>query len=316
FRSSPEGSDSRQQLARTSKRVGRTIAAELKERPLPALLVGAGLLWWIVDANSDDTDDTDRQVRERGERLRVAPGAVGSMPYHPGPAEPYLGYEPTESYSSETAAEGTGGMAGGVKDKASGIASAAGEKISGAASGVGDKISDATSAVGDKLSDVGSAARRYTTRGTRTVSRQADVLQDRFREASDEYPLAVGGAFLAAGVLAGLLLPRTQKEDEWMGETSDELKDSTREKAEDLAERGKEAAMKTAGAALDEAESRGLTADTLADKASRVVSEAVKAGRETAQEEGIGASDIKSDVRAVGKVTADTAKEESQKAAE
>src|SRR3954452_16309484 len=45
FRSSPSGNASRDQIARTSKRVGRTVATELKEHPLPALLVGAGLVW-------------------------------------------------------------------------------------------------------------------------------------------------------------------------------------------------------------------------------------------------------------------------------
>jgi hypothetical protein len=331
FRGSPKGNETRDQLAQTSKRVGRTIASELKEHPLPALLVGAGVLWWIIDANSDDAD-TDRAVRERRERMRIAPDAAGSMGGYPGSSQAYSGYEGTESYGSGTLGATAGGMGaesyrprstggseggtgGGLTEKASGMASAAGEKVSDAASAVGDKISDAASAVGDKFSDVGSAARRYSESGTRAVSRQADVMQDRFREASNEYPLAVGGAFLAAGLLAGLLLPRTRTEDEWMGEASDELKDSTREKAGELAEAGKEAAVKTAGAALQEAEARGITPDNLADKAGRVLSEAVKAGKETAQQEGIGGSNVKEDLQAIGRATADTAKKEGEAAA-
>ena len=161
-------------------------------------------------------------------------------------------------------------------DAAREIASSAGEKLSGAASAVGDKISEAASSVGETASDLGDAARRYSARGRRAVSRQAGVLQDRFRAASDEYPLAVGGAFLAAGLLTGLLLPRTEQEDEWMGEASDELKEQTRRKGEELVEEGKEAAARTADAALDEAEKRGITPDSLAEKARRVVSEATR----------------------------------------
>jgi hypothetical protein len=339
FRNTPEGSASRNQLTRTSKRVGRTVAAELKKHPLPALLVGAGLLWWIIDANTDDDDgeaDAKQRERRRFERLRGAMGAIADMPYAP-PYEPYLGYDKPGPYPDGMIEESTGDTGRSMKDKAAGMASAAGDKISGAASAVGKKISGAASAAGDKISDAassvgdtmsgaassvgdkmvhaGRSARTYSARGAQAVSRQASMLGDRFREASDEYPLAVAGAFLAAGVLAGLLLPRTEKEDEWMGEASDELKEQTRQKAEQLAQRGKEAAVKTAGAALDEAEARGITPESLAEKTSQVVSEAVNAGKETAREQGIAGSDIKEHAQAIGHAAAQTAKEETNETA-
>jgi len=339
FRDTPEGSTSRNQLARTSKHVGRTVAAELKEHPLPALLVGAGLLWWIIDANTDDDDgkaDAEQRERRRRERLRTPPGALADMPYPP-PYEPHLGYDEPGPYAGRMIEESNGGTGRSMKDKTADMASAAGDKISGAASAVGNKISgaasavgseisdaassvgdtisDAASSVGDKMADAGRSARRYSTRGAQAVSRQASVLGDRFREASNEYPLAVGGAFLAAGLLAGLLMPRTEKEDEWMGEASDELKEQTRLKAEQLAQRGKETAVKTAGAALHEAEVRGITPASLAEKTSRVVSEAVNAGKETAREEGIAGSDIKEHAEAIGQAAAQTAKEETKETA-
>jgi len=325
FRSTPEGSASRNQLTRTSKRVGRIVAAELKEHPLPAVLVGAGLLWWIIDANTDDDDGkADAEQRER-RRLRAAPGALADIPYPP-PYEPRLGYDEPGPYVGGMIEESNGGTGRSMKDKAADMASAAGDKISGAASAVGAEISDAASSlggtisdaassVGDKMADAGRSARRYSARGAQAVSRQASMLGGRFREASDEYPLAVGGAFLAAGLLAGLLLPRTEKEDEWMGEASDELKEQTRSKAEQLAQRGKEAAVKTAGAALEEAEARGITPASLAEKTSRVVSEAVNAGKETAREEGIAGSDIKQHAQAIGHAAAQTAQEETKETA-
>ena len=327
FRNTTQGSSSRNQLARTSKRVGRTVAAELKEHPLPALLVGAGLLWWIIDANTDDDNgkaDAEQPERRRLERLRTA-GGPADIPYRP-PHEPYLDYDEAMPDASGMIEESNGGTGRSMKDKATDVASAAGDKISDAASAVGagisdaassfgDTISSAASSVGDTMADAGRSARTYSARGAQVVSRQASMLGDRFREASDEYPLAVGGAFLAAGLLAGLLLPRTEKEDEWMGKASDELKEQTRLKTERLAQRGKEAAAKTAGAALDEAEARGITPDSLAEKTSRVVSEAVSAGKETARKEGIAGQDIKEHAQAIGQAAAQTAKEETKETA-
>jgi Protein of unknown function (DUF3618) len=327
FRNTPEGSASRNQFTQTSKRVGRTVAAELKEHPLPALLIGAGLLWWIIDANTDGDDgEAHVEQRERGrrQRPRVAPRALSYMPTPP--YEPHVAYNEPEAYAGEMMEESMGGTGRSMKDKAADMASAAGDKISGAVSAVGNKISDAASSVGetmsgaassagDKMADAGRSARRYSARGAQAVSRQASILGDRFREASDEYPLAVGGAFLAAGLLAGLLLPRTEKEDEWMGEASDELKEQTRFKAEQLAQRGKEAAVKTAGAALEEAEARGITPESLAKKTSRVVSEAVNAGKEAAREEGIAGGDMKEHAQAIGQAAAQTAREETEEAA-
>ncbi len=339
FRDTPEGSASRNQLSRTSKRLGRTVAAELKEHPLPALLVGAGLLWWVIDANTDDDDskaDAEQRQRRRHQRLGAAPGAVADVPYPP-PYEPYVGYDERGPYARGMIEESTGDTGRSMKDKAADMAFAAGDKISGAVSAVGNKISGAASAVGteisdaassvgdtmsgaassvgDKMADAGRSAQRYSARGAQAVSRQASMLGYRFREASDEYPLAVGGAFLAAGLLAGLLLPRTEKEDEWMGDASDELKEQTRLKAEQLAQRGKEAAVKTAGAALEEAEARGITPASLAEKTSRVVSEAVNAGKETARAEGIAGSDIKEHAQAIGHAAAQTANEETKETA-
>jgi hypothetical protein len=195
------------------------------------------------------------------------------------------------------------------------MASSAGDKVSGAASAARDKISRAAASVGETASDLGDTARQYSARGRRAMNRQASVLQDRFRAASEEYPLAVGGAFLAAGLLTGLLLPRTEQEDEWMGEAADELKDETRRKGEQLVEQGKQAAAKTADAALGEAEARGITADSLAEKAGRVVSEAAKAAKETAREEGVAPSDLKEHAKGVAKEAGETAKREGKAAA-
>ena len=86
-----------------------------------------------------------------------------------------------------------------------------------------------------------------------------------------EYPLAVAIGFAAAGALFGVLLPRTRSEDEFMGEKSDQLLDATKEKGEELLERGKAVAEHVAETAMGEARQQGLTPEAATDKISEIV---------------------------------------------
>ena len=105
------------------------------------------------------------------------------------------------------------------------------------------------------------------------IHEKYDVAGRQFRKAVDEVPLGVGLGFLGLGVLAGLLIPRTEIEDELMGDTADELKHAAGEKGEELVERGKRVASRVADKAAEEADNQGLTPDeasgaagTLGDK--------------------------------------------------
>jgi len=287
FRSSPSGSASRDQIAHTSKRLGRTVANELREHPLPALLVGAGLVWWIVDGTANGGDEEEIYPRRRRRAVPIGSdwyAEDSALEGKRSPSSSRVDNDDDRSSATDTVRE---------------MASSAGEKLSDTASAVGDKISEAASSVGETASDLGDAARRYSARGRRAVGRQAGVLKDRFLAAGNEYPLAVGGVFLAAGLITGLLLPRTEPEDEWMGEASDELKEQTRRKGEELVEKGKEAAARTADAALDEAEKRGITPASLAEKTGRVVLEATTGAKASAREEGVAPSDFKEQAKDV-----------------
>jgi hypothetical protein len=309
FRGGDRASNS--QLARTSKDVGRTVSRAVREHPLPALLVGAGIAWWIVDAVSDDDEegydgrhgDGDRSYRRRNgdvsERRRRE--NWGYKPY-PGPTAP-AAYEPlTEQGTGETGDVGERSVMERTGEKVKGAATAVGQTVSDAASAVGDRVSDAASAVGDTFRQGGRAATSaataswergkrslhdYSEYGTRAVSEQAGRLKDRFNDASDEYPLAMGGVFLAAGMLVGLLLPRSEKEDEWLGETSDEVKDEARRLGEQTIEKAQSVATQTAAAAMEQAEAHGITPENVVDKASQMGSEVLKAGQENLRKEGL-----------------------------
>lgn len=289
------GGGSSNKLASTSKDIGRTISHELREHPLPALLVGAGIAWWIYDMASDDDSNSYGERRNR------------EMPGRPTRSSSLAEREDWEYRQYDVQNRGRQGDESvyraetddGTEDRT--MVEKAGDKVKDAASAVSDTVSDAASAVGEKVrrggSAVGSAAgtglrdssyamQDYAARGKRAVREQAGIVQERFREASDEYPLALGGAFLAAGLLAGLLLPSSEREDQWMGEASDQVKDEARAKGEEALEKGKTAAAETAASALDEAEARGITPDSMVEKAGDAVSETVKSAQKKSNRAG------------------------------
>ena len=135
-------------------------------------------------------------------------------------------------------------------------------------------------------------------------------------QARNEYPLAVGLGALAVGAVAGLLIPRTKKEDEWMGEQADQLKSRAKEVATTATTvattHGKQALQSAAEVAKSEAESRGLTKQGLLDRAQAAAGEWVEDAKgkatETAHREGLVPSNLLSQVKQVAERTVEAAK--------
>ena len=137
------------------------------------------------------------------------------------------------------------------------------------------------SALGEAASE---AAENFTRRaqdvysqGRSTAERVGHEMQQGYRSGAEqletamrEYPLAVAIGFAAAGVLFGVLLPRTRPEDEFMGEKSDQLLDATKEKGQEILERGKAVAERVAETAMDEAREQGLTPEATTAKISEI----------------------------------------------
>ena len=91
--------------------------------------------------------------------------------------------------------------------------------------GAKDRVVDATGAARERAAELSWRAReraRYQTRQARVG----------FWETMEERPLALGAAALALGVMAGLMIPSTRKEDELMGETRDRLMERAKEVGE------------------------------------------------------------------------------------
>jgi len=342
------GACDRQQIRRIARNAGKNFVHQVQRHPVPALLCGAGIAWMLLM----EEDEEDRFIRRHRESWREPPMYSGSY-VDARTGEPYdletYGDEwrSEGEWCEEPGAESEGmtekarHMLGKARNKLSETGHSMKESISGAKesiSGMKDSISEAGARAGEKAGEFAGRVRSQTghmTEAARRRARQARAKagrmsgtvqhqmsrgyaysRDRFTDAVEDYPLAVGLGFLALGALMGLSLPRTRREDELMGETSDQLKHSAREMGEELVERGKHVAEETASAVAHDAEQEGLAPGTIGEKLQHVASSALSAARQTAHEEGIAPSDIKEKTKRVAQHARETVKQTAKSEAE
>lgn len=255
------------QAKSTAGQASRTVVHQVREHPMPSLLIGAGLAWWLYDSSRDEEDYEMYYVEEELDEGYLEPAYEG-LGETPGPEQFALPSHYSEQHEGGKAKLKS--KADAWKHKASGTAGKAGDAMRRARA----RAARRGHALQDRAREKGAVwkeqARHTCERGV-----------DKFKETSQDHPLSVGIGFLALGVLAGALLPSTEREDEWMGSQRDELLDRSRAAARDAVERGKHVAKTTAEAARAEAERQGLTPEALKEKSQAVARET----RETAREE-------------------------------
>ena len=196
----------------------------IRQNPVPAALVGIGLGWlWMNRQGGSSRRDGGRNERYyRGERYdRGERGAYIATSYDRyGAADTYPRRGGDEGDSGGVR-QAVGNVAGQVGSAAGSAAGSVGETVGSAASSVGETVGNAASAVGDTASNLASATQE-----------RAQRVEDRFGQAIQENPLAVGAVALAIGAAVGLALPQTQRENQLLGEARDTLV----ERAQDLAQ--------------------------------------------------------------------------------
>ena len=238
------------------KRGYQQVVRHIRENPMPAFLIGAGITLMILRGEDEAAASEFRQPTE--------PSTDEPPPLSP---------SATESVSPERV--GDGGMASVVKEKV--------QEAHGA-------LSNATEAVAGKMSELSSgvqfqarSARSVVSQGIRQTRRvgsgatqhlQKSTAQagDKFQEMVEEYPFAVAIGFLGVGVLTGLLLPRTSQEDKLVGETSDQLLAKAKEGGKETLEKAKAVAQKITQTTMDEAERQGITSEAAGAKMSEIAS--------------------------------------------
>ncbi|HEX8522201.1 MAG TPA: hypothetical protein VF669_08085 [Tepidisphaeraceae bacterium] len=181
---------------------GRAVET-VTEHPVPAILIGAGLTWLLMESSS--MRKVEQRLYNQGKELL---GGVGE----------------TLSDYADTAREALSGAAeyvGETLAPAAELPSRLGEYATEGVSSVGNALSEGASAVGHGVE----AGYEYT----------RDAIADVF----ERHPVASCAAILAAGVAAGMLLPGTVRENKWMGRTSEALSRNVREKGAELLEQGR-----------------------------------------------------------------------------
>jgi len=208
---------------------GRSVADVVRENPIPAALIAAGISWMAWNSKrgkssatetssvASSWEDSDGSYRSTGQRYRSS-----EYGQSPGLSQ--------NSYGED---------------------------------GSGDKVRDKAGSVVD---NVGNLAQRTTEKTKSAASAVADTAKaqtDKVASAVQSNPLPLGLIAAALGVAAGLALPTTQKERELVGEKRDELVDNARgfvtEKKEQVKRVAERVVSEARTAATQAAKDEGLT---------------------------------------------------------
>ena len=295
----------------------RNLGSSMRDNPLPLLLIGAGMAWLmsgrsgrLAHLGHDDAHDElefDKDAydyrRYQGNRRRFTAASLYQQDRDdPAYSRPYTTEDSNGQLADGKSADGSGGAISGAADAVREGAQSVRDRISDAAARTGETFDDGTSYLSDRASEMRRRAAGYgdsLSRNASRLGRRSRRLGARARDAGlrmgrqaqrtlDEQPLTVALAGVAIGALLGGLFKTTRTEREWLGETSDRVKERAREYAAAGTEQAVEAVVRTGEAIRDEAEAQGLTPGAAQDAARDVADrskEVARAGAEKIRQE-------------------------------
>ena len=174
---------------------------------IPAAMIGIGLAWLLVDRYRDRDRTGYRRYREYDSSYRT-PTYYETDDYYRSTSQPTYGTGYRSGYEEQGSDYGRG--------------------VTGEYSG--------SSGAGDRAAELRNSAVRA---GRRT--------KNQFQRLLHENPLMVGAAAVVVGAAVGMALPETEKENEWLGETRDNVIEKAQDTARDVASRAQEAVGDAAG---------------------------------------------------------------------
>jgi hypothetical protein len=216
--------------------VEREAVGFVRQNAVPLALMGLGVAWFVSNQRNRDRDwDGDYAPRGYG-RWRY-PEGDGSHPVDEARHGIARATETTRRYGSRAKerargwVEGAEREAGDVAGRVRGFAEREAEQVRGLAHEAAERSTRAAYEV-----------RHRATRSARHA-------WDWSRQSADSHPLAIAAAAVAAGVVAGLVIPETRRESEWLGPERDRLFGEAKEVVSDA----KDAARDLTHAAKDTA---------------------------------------------------------------
>jgi len=221
-----------------------TLVDTVRNNPVPAAIMGVGLVWLLMNRSksSKASGESDLNGGSNGGSNggRQVVGQLKQAVSGAGSAVSGMGHQISDA-------------TGKAFDQASDAAGSALHGVSDAAMGLAHGASNAASHLAEQASGAAVSVARGAQQGAKRV-------EAGFQNQLHENPLAIGAAALAIGAVVGFSLPRTQREDQLMGDTRDRLLHQAGDAAHGAATSVSQAAEKALEAVKDSAQSSGASA--------------------------------------------------------
>lgn len=231
----------------------------MKQNPIPTALVGIGLGWLLMEGmrSSDREEYTyHHSVYDYDNQRLYTPEDYYEGSYTGTGRSTMENVQHRMSDATHTVQDKTSRAVQGAKETASNMAATVSDTASNVAHTVTDTASNMAHTVTDTAKDV-------SYRAQEKMRYQAQRAKSNFQYMLEENPMAVGAMAIAAGATLGLMLPSTQKEDELMGDTRDQLLEQAKSTAKETAQKAQhvaeEAYESVKDTVKDEAQKQGLT---------------------------------------------------------
>jgi hypothetical protein len=244
------------------------IGQVLKENPIPLALIGAGLGWLMLSRTG--------ATQQIGSAASDAAGAVGDRVrglIGRGEGQYAHAWTKREDAARRSAVDMHGGSAQGGGESSAGMASrayGAARETYGSVAETGGRAYGAVAGAAERVGDYGRQALDTAGDYADYAGRQVGQARDRFGQLMEDYPLAVGALGFLAGAVVAASLPATRWEDEYLGETRDDLWREAQSAGQEMVEKAKDVASTAASAATDAArDAVKETADAVKEEAER-----------------------------------------------
>lgn len=263
----------REKISHSATTAMHSVVDTVKQNPMPALLIGAGVAWMLYASHRRETP-VSADGHYYGYDREGDPVRYDSDTHYDRPLQYPSGYVANEFGLEETAKPGT------LKDTLANKAATAGGQIKEGLAHVGEAAREKASAFRTRAGEMTARARA----GTREAY---DRTRERVVTTAERHPLEVGLVALAAGVIAGLVLPTPNAVNRTVGPAADRLRERTREAGSEILAKGRRVADAAISAVKSEAEAQGLTPEHLRAQVAAVGERAKDTVKQEARQAGL-----------------------------
>jgi ElaB/YqjD/DUF883 family membrane-anchored ribosome-binding protein len=265
-----------------ARRTGFRLVDVIRENPLPVIAVGAGVTWLLTQrSRSEISGNRMARYSYTGPERRQYEGSEFAGRQYEG-----------RQFENFEEGEFEGQSRGGIKSRVGNAISGVREKVSGTTSGIAEKAGELASGTKERVGQIGWQARRQT-----------DRVKTNLEHAATENPLAVAVGAAILGMAIGLLLPETERENQMMGSTRDQLVDRAERTVERVKDAATEAGREVKDAVQTEISERKGDVKQVVQEAGMMVKEQVKESAKKVKNQAKQAATESGDESATGTAT-------------